>query len=298
RRDRRPAGSGVAGRATDDGNDYSPASRFAPTVETQLIIWSIRDRIVVLDKNTGEKHWHKDTSGRIQASAIIDDKIVVTIKRTEPGFMEPLIRGRLLSLALADGTELWRKDLDGAAEHGPVIGDDSTFVSYSGGSANPSDYGLVAIDSTKGTEQWHKDVHGGCPAYADGILIQGRGSELVAIHSTEGNIRWDTKIDIEYLYQNLVVMGGESIFVRGTDGISAVDRESGSVTNPNVVMSYNGRLSTYPVVTTNSFAFGTTEGNLYVYDCEESDSVFCLNCGADLTEYETPSFCPSCGESV
>ena len=39
----------------DDGDDYSPASRFAPTVETQLIIWSIRDRVVVLDKNTGEK---------------------------------------------------------------------------------------------------------------------------------------------------------------------------------------------------------------------------------------------------
>ena len=64
--------------------------------------------------------------------------MVVSIRRDEPGSIEPLIRGRLLSLDLVDGTELWRKDLDGAAEHGPVIGNDSIFVSYNGGSGTLS----------------------------------------------------------------------------------------------------------------------------------------------------------------
>lgn len=286
-----------------------PASEFAPTVGSQSIIWAMGDRIVGLDKNTGEKHWHKDTAGPVQASAIVDDKIVVTTKRVEMRFSDPVSRGALLSLDLDNGSELWKKDLDGLPKYGPVIGDDYIFVSYGSTGAKiedliADDMGLIAVDSTDGTIQWHKHVWGGCPAYADGLLVQVRESRVVTMNSGDGELQWDTETDLGWQSSNRIVIAGENIFIGGPDRISAVSLESGSVLNPNVVSiscsSHNNtnRVTTYPAVTTSSLAFGTSEGKIIICDPEGVKISGCLSCGADLTEHETPSFCPHCGESV
>lgn len=158
------------------------------------------DGLHAVDAATGERRFADDGSSKFLGVA--DGRVVVA---------EPL-----RALDAADGTELWRVDVDPSLtfETGPgAVADGSVFLVFDG----PGDRRFAqAVDATDGTERWRYRAEElenfQAPAYARGTLVLGSynsehgGAHVHALDAATGEGRWT--VDLGCAVEAPAVAGG------------------------------------------------------------------------------------------
>lgn len=131
---------------------------------------AVRDDIVVVtnwphqatafDIETGEQRWQRE----------LDDQMILPPVATDAGIVVPS-RSRVWLLDTADGSTLWKRDLDGNATEGaPAVADGTIFVA-------DEQESLHALDLASGEVLWSTPFDGPTtPVVADGYVYAVRSS--------------------------------------------------------------------------------------------------------------------------
>jgi outer membrane protein assembly factor BamB len=135
-----------------------------------LVVGSNR-RVVAFDPDTGEERWRTET-GRVRGTPAVADGTVVV------GDSDGVLRG----LALADGSEQWRVEADGAIHGSPAVADGTAYVGTRGSR-------LLAVAVADGTVAWRvqlADWVDGSPAVAYGaVFVVDQSGTLSAVVGEE-----------------------------------------------------------------------------------------------------------------
>lgn len=135
------------------------------------------------------------------------------------------------------------------------------------------------------------------------ILYVSTSDKLTAINSHTGETLWsyerESHSGIAQVDETRIIGTLDALYMSGPEPI-ALDPDSGDL-----LWSFESPLTFHAAISDEVLAIGS-EGGLYVLSGSESDShtdetnVYntCPTCNADLSQYENPSFCPSCGTEI
>lgn len=166
----------VQWRRTHHEDDAVSAAFNRPAVKDGLVfVTNWPHQATAYQAGSGERRWQRE----------LDEQMILAPVATDEGVVVPSRSGVQL-LDTADGTTLWKRDLDGnATESVPAVADGTIFVADELES-------LHAVDLATGEPKWSVPFQGPtAPVVADGCVYAVRSQfELVAIDATTGEKRF------------------------------------------------------------------------------------------------------------
>lgn len=96
-----------------------------------------------------------------------------------------------MALGMADGASRWRHDVGDRVETGPVVADDTIYVSSSDVGWNP--HHVRALDTSDGRERWRYELGSGAPpttpTVVNDTVYVGVGRESSSVYALEQSSR-------------------------------------------------------------------------------------------------------------
>lgn len=137
--------------------------------------WSTE--VFAVEVSTGAQQWRTtlgEAESHLEGSVAVDDESVF------------IAAGDIIAFDTADGSEIWRVELDAPAETTPTVSDGTVYVTDTGGT-------LHAVRTADGRERWTADIgepaRGTAAAVAEDEVYVGTTSGLHSL-TTTGEIRW------------------------------------------------------------------------------------------------------------
>ncbi|MFW5688958.1 MAG: PQQ-binding-like beta-propeller repeat protein [Spirochaetota bacterium] len=124
---------------------------------------------------TGEDLWQTDAGS----------PVVTGMTATRVALYAGLASGEVVSYALEDGSERWRRTLDGVPVDRLVVGEGLVYVADDAGT-------LVAIEAASGAESWSHEADGpyvGGPAFGGGRVAAVTADGIVSVLAADGGLR-------------------------------------------------------------------------------------------------------------
>lgn len=150
----------------------------------------------------GARRWEQSSPMGAGGLAVEDDTVAVLSSEFRVG---SVLTGR----SLADGSEVWRVELDGGLVSGPVVAGGTVYVS-------PDDAGVLAFDLDGGTERWTATAETpnrvGVAADADTAFLVD-DTRLRALDAGDGAERWSVAADGGRRYGGVPAVGREAIYL-------------------------------------------------------------------------------------
>ena len=191
------------------------------TVVGDLVLAGAPRELVALSVDDRAERWRQKTGG---SERVATDGTVAYVGGEGSG--------TLTALAVDDGDELWRLDLDAARVLTPTIVDDGIVAA---GRDNPGGHNLVLRIAPDGTEQWRwEPLHRGrIPAFTvaeDRVIVASdvRNSTIQAIDLRTGEELWSTGLSGQL--QMIPVVADQTVYVSGREaGVTALDTMTGAI---------------------------------------------------------------------
>jgi outer membrane protein assembly factor BamB len=169
-------------------------------------------RIVGFETQYGAEDWLVDIDARLTAPPTIANGVVYA----------PDWRGRVHALLLADGTELWSRDVDidggrGTFANAVAVRDGTAYVGSQSGAT-----GLVALDTQTGDVQWTAStpaITGGPVVHSNGIVVQSH--QLVIAFDHEGTRKWTFNVREDT--QRPLAVDDQHVYAATQDALYAID---------------------------------------------------------------------------
>lgn len=168
------------------------------------------------------------------------------------------------ALERESGEILWESGVPTANETGLSIGSEKLYMSTTRG-------GVYAIDLSNGEREWRFECEEQTekPVVSDGrVYIPSRESCIYSVSADTGSVNWELQTGDDRLYTPALAPGclylshGRQISAMATEKLDHSAEQTVEAEEP------------------------TTNTRIYQA---------CSDCGADLSEHDTPQFCPSCG---
>lgn len=177
------------------------------------------NRVSAFDATRGTELWQFDFAGGAVTAATVRDRAVYVAQEESFDGSHP---ARVFSLT-ADGTERWRRAVEGSIE-APVATDGETaFVGTTDGT-------LHALDDASGDTKWQARTDGEircAPSVGDDAVYVADETGTVYAISTSGTERWRAPASSPAPGAGLAITT-DSVYVGGEDGLHAIRREDGS----------------------------------------------------------------------
>jgi serine/threonine-protein kinase len=150
------------------------ATTVQPVTSGRTVAASGGRSLVGLRTDNGEARWEVTLGDPVTGLAATGERIVAATGTA------------VVAVAREDGTELWRRPVEGSVATPPGAGDGVVAVGLTAGET-------VAVDAETGERRFRESV-GAEPAFApapgDGAVYVGAGSRLVALEAGTGDRRW------------------------------------------------------------------------------------------------------------
>lgn len=219
------SGEGLFALDTETGEEewaQEGAMGIAPVVADGTVYATGRGGpVFAFDASTGETLWE---TPRLEEATLLStpahsDGTVFLATAERGGGTE---RGTVRAIDAADGARRWEVETEGVAFSAPAVHDETLFV--------PANTGTVyAFDVDDGTERWSRDTGDvfTCPPTvgAETVYVASQEGTLYALDASDGAERWSSG---GFGFVNTgAALAGDTLFVAGSNELSAVDVESG-----------------------------------------------------------------------
>lgn len=210
------------------GVDLDGRTRASPTVVDDVVYVTTGSRAYAFDAEYGTEQWRSDELGENcnTSPAVVDDAAFVAVD------------GSVFALDATTGDVAWEADLGSRANASPTVVDGTVYVPVRNESRGRS-FPLYALDAETGAERWHHEPEQGfgavplaaSPTVHDGTVYATDELRYVyALDATDGDGEWRTRIrnprSSPTVYDG---EAGERVFVGSSDGLHALDTETGDV---------------------------------------------------------------------
>jgi len=176
------------------------------------------NRVAALATADGSERWHFDfEGGRVTPIAHADGRLYVAQCASSDGTYP----ARVFALT-EDGSELWRKRIEGDVEASVAVGREALYV----GTTNET---LHALDVETGESEWTMQTNGEIrcsPTVADESVFVADDSGKAYAVSTDGQRRWRESATAPNSGTGLAI-SSELVFVAGRDGLFALGKTDG-----------------------------------------------------------------------
>jgi outer membrane protein assembly factor BamB len=222
------------------------------TSDGQLIIGGYDRKLHSLNPKDGSVNWiFEKSQGRFIGSSLV----------TEAGIFAPNADENLYAVDFK-GNSLWTFKTNHALWAKPAIQGDKLYLAG-------MDRHIYAINAQDGKELWSQELSGASVATPtlsdDGIIYVGTfGNELVALDSTNGEIKWRSPTQ-GWVWSDPVLNGDILYFGDLSGTFYAVDRNTGKVSWK---IQPNGPIAGSPLCMGESVYFTTESGSLYAVDLQ------------------------------
>ena len=198
------------------------------------------------------------------------------------------VAGRLHVIDTVSGSVLWTADLPGFPERwlytSPVIADETV---YAGGKAG---YGAFALHT--GEDLWYAALESSdnWSCYAGPVVwndllvapVQRRG--MVALRRENGQIAWETKIDVDYQCASLALVGDRLITACGDGVVIGLRAATGEEVSRSAEALGGDSYASGLTATVDRVYATTPGGQLRCWDLETQDPLWHVETGLDLLD--------------
>ncbi|MGZ0748390.1 outer membrane protein assembly factor BamB family protein, partial [Haloparvum sp. AD34] len=215
----------------------------APAVEgSRVFLAGDEGNVFALSITDGSILWRSNLNGdSFEAAPTVSNGVVYAVTDVD---------NRVHALEASDGSEIWTQSVEGdpnTASVAVLAGNQSVYLNF--------DYdrtGLLALDTTDGTERWFFEASWGSeasPAVVDGVVYAGLDDGLYAIDAENGTELWYEELD--YLDEASPAVGdGTVYFGDGWGNLYAVEGDvdsrktvAGSATTLHFIPGQNENVS-------------------------------------------------------
>ncbi|WP_248895722.1 PQQ-binding-like beta-propeller repeat protein [Haloplanus halobius] len=225
-----------------------------PTVADGCIFVNTFIEVFCFDAESGEQRWRGPAMNGIRGQPTVADDLVFV---ATVGFDDA--RPQLRAFDAESGESVWQYDAADPATLTPAVADGLVFV----GDVD----GLHAVDSATGEAAYvaaDAPSERGSPAVDAGtayvVSETEAGSDLVAVTTDDGTVRWRTALDRSSAdVDPTPVVAGDVVYTLTDDGLTALDPSDGSVvvTNPE---------RAWPVGRVGDVVYAAADGTVFAFD--------------------------------
>jgi len=185
------------------------------------------DRLYAVRKKDGSKLWEFDvTFANYSPPAILNNSVYLA-HETETG-------GKLSSISINDGEEVWNFETENRISETPVVADGQVFFSSQSVASESDDQTIYSL-SPSGERLWTREIKnfGYSPGIVaiDGEVLTYSGQHLYALNASSGDTSWSKKLstsgDIQFFTWVSVSQG--LVFGRGEEGSVYAFRPDNSI---------------------------------------------------------------------
>lgn len=219
---REPATAGMTSRT--ELEDLYTQVNAPPTIGTNGVFVSSYVRTYCLSRDAEQILWQSPEMNGIRGPPILRDGSVYIAALNGPGTSEETDNGtpQVRSFSTDSGSSEWRYELRAKVRSPPAVTDDTVVVNANNGlhviDAESGD-GRVLVDYDSDTIQYGTPV-----ATADSFYVIVRsedGSELLAIDTDSGSIRW--RVSVPGLGQQTPVVTEDTVYIGKSEGLVALN---------------------------------------------------------------------------